>query len=77
MPAYSIMNSYYMRIIRLCAYLQEWIFEASYSDSYVPSKVHLQRYRAWHGTAPKPELPTPRATSSLRRVDRRLVAASL
>jgi cellulose synthase/poly-beta-1,6-N-acetylglucosamine synthase-like glycosyltransferase len=44
MPAYSIMNSYYMRFIRLAAYSQEWIFEASYADSYVPTKVHLQRY---------------------------------
>lgn len=42
-----------MRIIRLSAYLQEWIFEASYADSYVPSKVHLQRYRASHSTARK------------------------
>jgi cellulose synthase/poly-beta-1,6-N-acetylglucosamine synthase-like glycosyltransferase len=46
MPAYSIMNSYYMRIIRLAAYTQEWIFEASYGDSYVPTKVHAQRYRS-------------------------------
>jgi hypothetical protein len=70
------MNSYYMRIIRLSAYLQEWIFEASYSDSYVPSKVHLQRYRASHSTR-KLVPPTPRAAASLRSVDRRLVAASL
>jgi cellulose synthase/poly-beta-1,6-N-acetylglucosamine synthase-like glycosyltransferase len=76
MPAYSIMNSYYMRIIRLSAYLQEWIFEASYSDSYVPSKVHLQRYRASHSPR-KLAPPTPRSAASLRGVDRRLVAASL
>jgi cellulose synthase/poly-beta-1,6-N-acetylglucosamine synthase-like glycosyltransferase len=43
MPAYSVMNSYFMRFIRLAAYAQEWIFTASYSDSYVPSKVHRQR----------------------------------
>ena len=44
MPAYSIMNSYFMRMIRLAAYFQEWIFDASYADSYVPKKVHMQRY---------------------------------
>lgn len=44
MPAYSVMNSYFMRFIRLAAYFQEWFFDASYSDSYVPAKVHLQRF---------------------------------
>jgi cellulose synthase/poly-beta-1,6-N-acetylglucosamine synthase-like glycosyltransferase len=44
MPGYSILNSYYMRFVRLAAYFQEWVFDASYRDSYVPSKVHLQRY---------------------------------
>jgi hypothetical protein len=44
MPAYSVMNSYFMRFVRLSAYIQEWVFEASYADSYVPMKVHLQRY---------------------------------
>lgn len=43
MPGYSILNSYFMRFIRLAAYFQEWIFDASYQDSYVPSKVHRQR----------------------------------
>ena len=43
MPAYSVLNSYFMRFVRLAAYLQEWIFTASYSDSYVPAKVHRQR----------------------------------
>jgi cellulose synthase/poly-beta-1,6-N-acetylglucosamine synthase-like glycosyltransferase len=44
MPAYSLLNSYYMRFVRLAAYFQEWIFQASYRDSYVPSKVLQQRY---------------------------------
>ncbi len=44
MPAYSVLNSYFMRFVRLAAYFQEWIFDASYADSYVPRKVHMQRY---------------------------------
>lgn len=44
MPAYSIVNSYFMRFIRLAAYMQEWIFDVSYQDGFVPAKVHLQRY---------------------------------
>jgi hypothetical protein len=44
MPAYSVLNSYFMRFVRLAAYFQEWIFDASYQDSYVPVKVHMQRY---------------------------------
>ena len=44
MPAYSVLNSYFMRFVRLAAYFQEWIFTASYADSYVPAKVHRQRW---------------------------------
>ncbi len=44
MPGYSVLNSYFMRFVRLAAYFQEWVFDASYADSYVPAKVHLQRY---------------------------------
>ncbi len=44
MPAYSVLNSYFMRFVRLAAYFQEWIFTSSYEDSYVPSKVHRQRF---------------------------------
>jgi cellulose synthase/poly-beta-1,6-N-acetylglucosamine synthase-like glycosyltransferase len=44
MPAYSVMNSYFMRFVRLAAYFEEWVFEASYADSYVPAKVHRQRH---------------------------------
>ena len=32
-----------MRFVRLAAYLQEWVVEASYRDTYVPSKVHRVR----------------------------------
>lgn len=40
---YSVFSSIYMRLIRLTAYIQEWIFRASYADSYVPDKVHKVR----------------------------------
>ena len=40
---YSIFNGIVMRTIRLAAYLQEWVFRASYSDTYVPDKVHMVR----------------------------------
>ncbi len=41
--AYSPFYGVLMRLIRLTAYLQEWIFKASYRDPYVPQKVHLVR----------------------------------
>lgn len=41
-PGYSIFFTY-MRLVRLSAYLQEWIFRASYRDSYVPAKVQKIR----------------------------------
>ena len=40
---YSLFNGILMRFIRLSAYLQEWIFRSSYSDTYVPDKVHKVR----------------------------------
>ena len=40
---YSLFNGFVMRFIRLGAYLQEWILEASYQDTYVPQKVHRVR----------------------------------
>ncbi len=43
--AYSFYNGFFMRIIRLAAYLDEWIFDSSYKDSYVPQKVHDVRGR--------------------------------
>ena len=42
-PGYSLFNGFVMRFVRLAAYVQEWIVEASYSDTYVPSKVHRVR----------------------------------
>lgn len=40
---YSVFSSIYMRFVRLTAYLQEWILRTSYSDAYVPDKVHKVR----------------------------------
>lgn len=42
-PGYSLFNGLIMRFIRLFAYLQEWVFDASYRDAYVPQKVHRVR----------------------------------
>jgi cellulose synthase/poly-beta-1,6-N-acetylglucosamine synthase-like glycosyltransferase len=40
---YSLFNGIVMRNIRLAAYLQEWIFNASADDEYLPAKVRLTR----------------------------------
>lgn len=40
---YSVFSSFLMRFIRLAAYVQEWAFDASYGDAYVPEKVHAAR----------------------------------
>ncbi|MEM8836699.1 MAG: glycosyltransferase [Pseudomonadota bacterium] len=40
---YSLYTGLYMRFVRLGAYLEEWIFSASYQDTYVPNKVHRVR----------------------------------
>jgi cellulose synthase/poly-beta-1,6-N-acetylglucosamine synthase-like glycosyltransferase len=40
---YSLFYGLAMRFVRLAAYLQEWALEASYRDTYVPSKVHRVR----------------------------------
>ncbi len=40
---YSVFSGFFMRFIRLAAYVQEWVFKASYSDAYVPTKVHAVR----------------------------------
>lgn len=42
---YSLFNGFFMRFIRLAAYAQEWVFQASYRDAYVPEKVHQVRAR--------------------------------
>jgi cellulose synthase/poly-beta-1,6-N-acetylglucosamine synthase-like glycosyltransferase len=41
--AYSPFYGFLMRMIRVAAYMQEWVFRASYKDPYVPKKVHLVR----------------------------------
>ncbi len=41
--AYSPFYGFLMRFIRILAYVQEWVFRASYEDSYVPKKVHMVR----------------------------------
>jgi cellulose synthase/poly-beta-1,6-N-acetylglucosamine synthase-like glycosyltransferase len=43
LPGYSLFNGLFMRFVRLAAYLQEWLFDASSKDSYVPRKVNLVR----------------------------------
>lgn len=40
---YSVFNGLFMRFFRLAAYLQEWLFDASSTDSYIPGKVQLLR----------------------------------
>ncbi|ODS01854.1 hypothetical protein AUC71_02870 [Methyloceanibacter marginalis] len=42
-PGFSLFNGFVMRFVRLGAYLEEWIFRASYRDTYVPQKVHRAR----------------------------------
>lgn len=44
MPVYSLFTTFFMRFVRLFAYIQEWVFKESYADSFVPSKVHRQRF---------------------------------
>ena len=40
---YSVFNAYFMRVVRLIAYVQEWCFRGSRGDNYVPLKVRLAR----------------------------------
>ncbi len=42
-PGYSLFNGFLMRTVRLFAYIQEWIFDASRRDSYVPPRVSARR----------------------------------
>lgn len=41
--AYSPFYGFVMKMVRVAAYLNEWIFDASYKDPYVPKKVHMVR----------------------------------
>ncbi len=43
LPGYAIFYSALMRAIRFSAYAQEWVFQASYQDAYVPIKVQRVR----------------------------------
>lgn len=43
-PGYSLYNGVVMRMVRLVAYVEEWIFHASRADSYVPPKVNKVRF---------------------------------
>ena len=40
---FSLFNGVFLRMVRLLAYLQEWIFRASYRDDFVPEKVNRVR----------------------------------
>jgi cellulose synthase/poly-beta-1,6-N-acetylglucosamine synthase-like glycosyltransferase len=40
---YSIFNGIFMRLFRLTAYVQEWVFNASSADTFSPAKVQLLR----------------------------------
>ena len=40
LPGYSLFSGVFMRMVRLTAYFDEWVFKSSYSDEYVPKKVH-------------------------------------
>ncbi len=42
-PGYGIFNGYYMRFVRLFAYLREWIFDESRTDHYVPARSRYAR----------------------------------
>lgn len=43
LPAYSPFYGLLMRVVRLAAYIQEWVFQASYHDTFVPRKVQKVR----------------------------------
>lgn len=43
LPCYGVFNGMLMRMLRLMAYTQEWLFNASVRDNYVPEKVRLVR----------------------------------
>ena len=40
---YSLYYNSFLRVVRLLAYIQEWVFRSSYQDNYVPDKVHRVR----------------------------------
>jgi len=38
-PSFGVFNGYFMRFVRLYAYLEEFVFRKSYRDPYVPQRV--------------------------------------
>lgn len=38
-PIYGVFQAFLMRAVRLVAYVQEWVFEASRGDAYVPARI--------------------------------------
>ena len=42
---YSLFASYFMRMVRVAAYVEEWFLSGSRKDNYVPLKVRA--VRAW------------------------------
>jgi len=42
-PGYSAFYGVFMRLVRLVAYVQEWCFDASRTDNYVPQRVRFSR----------------------------------
>lgn len=46
LPGYSLINIYFLRMVKLAATINELLFRGSYTDSYVPHKVRrvVQRY---------------------------------
>ncbi len=43
LPGFSLFTSYFMRFVRLWAYVEEWLFFGSTRDNYVPQKVRIIR----------------------------------
>jgi len=44
LPGYGLYAGFFLRAVRLWAYLQEWVFDASRRDSYVPARVSHARH---------------------------------
>ena len=45
MPGFSVFTSYFMRSVRLWAYVEEWMLFGSTRDNYVPARV--RQVRKW------------------------------
>ena len=44
LPGFGLYSGLFMRAVRLWAYLEEWIFDRSRSDNYVPTRVRHARH---------------------------------